>query len=72
MADFPSAVIPEVIRREAETALSHYPALKSVRITFQFADLRGKSFMLAQPDFYGTAWAKACSGGSLSNSFLKL
>lgn len=46
-------VIPEVIRPQAEKALSFYPELKEVPITFKFKKNIKKSTMQAQPMFKG-------------------
>jgi hypothetical protein len=42
-------VIPESIREEALTALSHFPELKDTEIIFQYKDRIRKSTMQAQP-----------------------
>jgi len=43
--------IPERIKKEAITALAHYPELKDAEITFQFKENIKKSTMQAQPKF---------------------
>lgn len=45
--------IPEVIRSQAEKALSYYPELKDTPITFKFKKRIKKSTMQAQPKFSG-------------------
>lgn len=45
--------IPEVIRPQAEKALSFYPELKDVPIIFKFKKKIKKSTMQAQPKFWG-------------------
>jgi hypothetical protein len=42
---------PESIQEEVRVALSHYPQLRDVPITFKFKRNIRKSVMLAQPDF---------------------
>lgn len=44
-------IIPEIIKNEAETALSHYPMLKENRIEIKFKKDIKKSTMQARPTF---------------------
>ncbi|QLG44996.1 hypothetical protein [Costertonia aggregata] len=44
--------IPEIIKKEALAALSHYPELENTRIEFRFKKNIRKSTMLAQPVFW--------------------
>lgn len=44
---------PKEIAREVKYALSYYPELKEISITFKFKDNIKKSFMLAQPKISG-------------------
>lgn len=44
-------VIPEIIEKEALTALSYYPELADIPIEFRFKKNIKKSFMQAQPKF---------------------
>lgn len=53
MQNYPHKVIPENIRAQAIKALSFYPELKEVPITFKFKDNIKKSTMQAQPKFSG-------------------
>ncbi|UZO81089.1 hypothetical protein NBT05_01105 [Aquimarina sp. ERC-38] len=45
-------IIPNLIKEEAITALSHYPELKETYIEFKFKESLGKSMMKAQPKFF--------------------
>lgn len=45
--------IPEIIENPIKEALSHYPSLADTRIDFVFRDNINKSFMQAQPRWYG-------------------
>ncbi len=49
---------PEAIKKEAGTALSFYPQLADVPITFKFKKKIRKSTMLAQPDFWSLFGSK--------------
>ncbi len=44
-------IIPSLITREAQIALSHYPELNEVAVEFKFKPSLKKSFMKAQPKF---------------------
>jgi hypothetical protein len=44
-------IIPDIIRKSALRALSFYPELKDIHITFRFSENMGKSFMQAQPEY---------------------
>ena len=44
--------VPEAIQDEARTALSHYPLLENVPITFKFKKKINQSTMRAQPKFW--------------------
>tara|TARA_R110002051_G_scaffold212635_1_gene277711 strand:- start:13499 stop:14152 length:654 start_codon:yes stop_codon:yes gene_type:complete len=45
-------IIPDAIKKEALTALSHYPELKETKIEFKFKENIKKSIMQAQPSFW--------------------
>ncbi len=49
LIDLSNKVIPESIKKEAMTALSHFPELHECEITFRFKDNIKKSTMQAQP-----------------------
>ncbi|MAW96699.1 MULTISPECIES: hypothetical protein [unclassified Leeuwenhoekiella] len=48
---FSNKIIPEVLKNEAQTALSYYPQLQETSIRFQFKKNIKKSTMQAQPVF---------------------
>ncbi|WBL23451.1 MULTISPECIES: hypothetical protein [unclassified Zunongwangia] len=50
---FTNKIVPDTIWREAYVALSHYPELKDTPITLKFKKNIKKSFMQAQPSFWG-------------------
>lgn len=44
-------IIPELIKEQALTALSHYPELRKTHIEFKFKESLNRSLMKAQPKF---------------------
>lgn len=50
MGELKNKIIPECIKNEAKVALSYFPELKDVNITFKFKENIKKSTMQAQPE----------------------
>lgn len=49
--NYPYITAPDSILKEAEKAMSFYPALKNTEIEFKFNDMVRKNFMQAQPTY---------------------